>query len=75
MTMHGLSISLMKKQKSPMAKKPPAATPVSTGFWLLKSEIHAYLIDLYRFNSYLVMPLGKSSHTCHTPEVTLGEQS
>ena len=58
-----------------MPKKPPAPTPVSTGFWLIKSELHAYLIDLDSFNSYLVMPLDKSSHTCHTPEVTLGEQS
>ena len=28
----------MKKQKPNMPKKPPAPTPVSTGFWLLKSE-------------------------------------
>ena len=34
----------MKKQKFPMPKKPPAPTPVSTGFWLLKSEpdVHSW---------------------------------
>ena len=42
MTIHGLGISRMRKQKSPMPKKPPAPTPVSTGFWLLKSEPDAH---------------------------------
>ena len=48
MTMHGLSKSLMKKQKSPMPKKPPAPTPVSTGFWLLKSEPDAFSWDMQK---------------------------
>jgi hypothetical protein len=28
-----------------MAKKPPAPTPVSTGFWLLKSEARRKFSD------------------------------
>ena len=32
----------MKKQKPNMPKKPPAPTPISTGFWLLKSEPDAH---------------------------------
>ena len=76
MTVQGPSLPLMKKQKSPMPKKPPAPTPVSTGFWLLKSEVeslHSYfdkMLDNLRRSRDAIT---RSSHAHHTATMTCGD--